>query len=89
MNTLLVTTETMSNARQLASFLKKVKIVKSVTIASEEEYNWTNPSRPATDEEFEKMISEAEKEIEDGLGIPADVARKLTMEKIKKWKHKK
>ena len=54
-----------------------------------EEYNWINPSRPATDEEFEQMISEAENEIAMGLGIPAEEARKQTLEKIKKWKTKK
>lgn len=91
MNTLLVTTDSLSNARQLASFLKNVKTVKSVTIdpPDKELYDWTNPSRPATDEEFEKMILEAEKEIEMGLGIPAEAARKQTISRIKAWKQKR
>lgn len=50
------------------------------------EYNWTNPARPATEEEFELMISEAEAEYEAGLGIPAEKARALTMKKIAEWK---
>ncbi|HTB30919.1 MAG TPA: hypothetical protein VK808_02775 [Bacteroidia bacterium] len=91
MNTLLVTTDTKTNAKQLASFLKKVKSVKSVTISSSDDkaYNWANPSRPATDEEFESMIAEAEKEIELGMGIPAETARKQTLGAIQKWRQKK
>lgn len=91
MNTLLVTTDTLSSARQLASFLKKVKTVKSVFINSrdDEPYDWTNPSRPATDEEFEQMITDAEKEIAMGQGIPAETARKQTLKSIKKWRQKR
>ena len=84
MNTLVVTTDTKTNAKQLASFLKKVKSVKSVTISTTDNvYNWANPSRPATDEEFESMIAEAEREIELGLGIPAEIARKQTLGALK------
>ena len=103
MKTLTITTTTDANANFLAAFLKTVKIVKSVVINKktipglrdsevsepEEEYNWTNPSRPATDEEFEQMISEAEKEIELGLGIPSDLARKQTLNELKKWREQK
>jgi hypothetical protein len=91
MNTLLVTTDTKTNAKQLASFLKNVKSVKSVTISSSDNkaYNWANPSRPATDEEFESMIAEAEKEIELDMGIPAEIARKQTIGALKKWKQKR
>lgn len=75
MQTLIVKTETLENANFLASFLRNVKTVKSVTIelnnkkalrnhkiklAETEPYNWVNPSRPATDKEFEEMIAEAE-----------------------------
>jgi hypothetical protein len=64
--------------------LKKVKSVKSVTISSlDKEYNWVNPSRTATDEEFEAMIAEAENEIEFGMGILAETARKQTLGAIK------
>jgi hypothetical protein len=66
-------------------FFEKVKSVKSVTISSSDDkaYNWANPSRPATDEEFESMIAEAEREIELGMGIPAETARKETLGAIK------
>lgn len=90
MNILLVTTDTKTNAKQLASFLKKVKSVKSVIISSSDNkaYSWANPSRPATDEEFENMIAEAEREIELGMGIPAETAKKQTLGAIKKWRQK-
>ena len=44
-------------------------------------YNWTNPSRPATDEEFEQMILEAEK----GVGITTKQLKK----KFKQWSKEK
>jgi hypothetical protein len=97
---IILETDTFAQAQFLSAFLKNVKIVKSVSIEPDknprnvvkepaEEYNWTNPTRPATNEEFEQMISEAEKEIELGLGIPASEARKQTMQKIKTWKRKR
>lgn len=101
MQTLIVKTENEAAAKLLMAFLKTVRLVKSVTFSSDysetpvntvnepaESYNWTNPDRPATDEEFEQMIAEAEKEIELGLGIPAETARKQTLAEIKKWKKK-
>ena len=102
MKTLTITTTTDANANFLAAFLKTVKIVKSVVINKrtiprlrdsevsepEEEYNWTNPSRPATDEEFEQMISECEVEYEAGLGMTVKEAKALTEKKISKWRKK-
>jgi hypothetical protein len=83
MHTILLTTDTAANAKQLAAFLSTVKTVKSVSIdpVGKEEYNWTNPSRPATDEEFEQMISECEKE----ENLTFEQAGKLSTQKIKKW----
>ena len=62
MHTILVTTETAANAKLLAAFLSNVKTVKSVSIDPpvREAYNWTNPSRPATDAEHEQMLAECE-----------------------------
>jgi len=104
MEQLIITIEGKSNVDLIIRLMRKFNFVKSIirekqpadvtpasNIISEpmEEYNWTNPSRPATDEEFEQMISEAENEIALGLGIPAEKARKQTMKEIKKWKAKK
>jgi hypothetical protein len=84
MHTILLTTDTAANAKLLADFLSTVKSVKSVSIdpkIKKEKYNWTNPSRPATDEEFEQMIQECEKEKDMTL----EEAQKLSSKKIKKW----
>jgi len=92
MNRFIVETDSAANGKLLLRLMKEIKFVKSVKPAdkhielptvgdAEEEYNWINPTRPATDEEFEQMISEAEKE----QGIPAEKARKLTMKEIDRW----
>ncbi|MFH1322118.1 MAG: hypothetical protein ABII90_15890 [Bacteroidota bacterium] len=71
MEALIVKIDTAANAKILAAFLKTINSVKSVVFSNktplasvvkepEGEYNWVNPSRPATDKEFEQMISEAE-----------------------------
>ena len=93
MQTLIVKTENESAAKFLFAFLKTVRFVKSVTIAPDEsktsvvnepanEYNWINPTRPATDEEFEFMIASAEAE----KAISAKEAKALTTKKIAQWK---
>ena len=61
-------------------------MVRSIAISSEEssegEYNWTNSSRPATDEEFEQMIKEAEAEYEAGKSMSTEEARAKTNARI-------
>lgn len=89
MHTIVLTTDTAANAKLLADFLSTVKSVKSVSIDPEikkEEYNWTNPSRPATDGEFEQMIQECEN---DKREYTLEEAQKLSSKKIKKWRRKK
>jgi hypothetical protein len=97
MEQLIITIEGKSNVDLIMRLMRQLNFVKSITrgaltssvttagnVVSEpvEEYNWINPSRPATDEEFEQMISEAEAEV----GIPAEEAKALTMKKIAEWK---
>jgi len=84
MHTVLLTTDTAANAKLLADFLATVKTVKSVSIdpVIKEDYNWTNPSRPATDEEFEKLAIEME---QDKGEYTLEEAKKLSTKKIKKW----
>lgn len=48
--------------------------------------DWVRPGRPATEEEIEKMLDEAEAEFEAGLGLPLEKARALTKKKIAAWK---
>jgi len=93
MSRLTVETDTAASAKQLAAFLRTVKSVKKVTIEKnnseksavgepEVPYNWTNPTRPATDEEFEQMIAEAE----NSPLMTADEAQAYTFELIEKWR---
>lgn len=92
MSRLTIEIDTVASAKQLAAILRKIKSVKKVTIEKndssgsivnepQEPYDWTNPSRPATDEEFEQMITEAEAE----ESIPYEEAYKLTMKHLDKW----
>lgn len=95
MEHLSISIEGKANADLLIRLLGKFNFVKSVirektskslsgkaNIVTQSEYNWINPTRPATDEEFEKMISEAEAE----KSITAKEARELTSKKINEWK---
>jgi uncharacterized protein involved in tolerance to divalent cations len=83
MHTIFLTIDTANNAKLLATFLSTVKTVKSVSIDPEvqKEYKWTNPLRPATDEEFELMIQECEEE----ENLTLEQSKKLSAKKIKKW----
>ena len=88
METLIVNIDTASNAHLLAEHLKTVKTVKSVQLfipsfkkQKGEEYDWTNPIRPATDAEFELMISECERD----ENVPIETVRKNGTKKIKQW----
>jgi hypothetical protein len=88
MHTILLTTDTEAHAKALADFLSNVKTVKSVSIDPEvsKKYNWTNPTRPATDEEFEQLAVEMEK---DKGEYTLEEAKNISTEKIKKWMKKK
>jgi len=93
MTRLTIETDTASHAKFLSSFLKTVSMVKSVKIEPDtdsaniakepaEEYDWINPSCPATDEEFEQMIAECEA----SPSLTAEEAKALTMKEIKEWR---
>jgi len=47
------------NAKLFLKMVKQLNFVESVKIEGEE-YDWINPKRPATNEECEQMIAEAE-----------------------------
>ena len=89
---IILETDTLAQAQFLSAFLKNVNIVKSVSIEPNkssrnvvnepaEGYNWTNPSRPATDEEFEQMISECE----NSPSMTMEEAKKHTYKLLDKW----
>jgi len=88
MHTILLTTDTEAHAKALADFLSNVKTVKSVSIDPEvgKKYDWINPTRPATDEEFEQLAVEMEND--KGEHSPEEVVRFVTKE-LKAWKRKK
>ena len=58
---------------------KKAKILEPLTDA-----DWVRPGRPATQEELEKMIEEAEK----GPFYSLEDAKKLTLREFEEWKQK-
>ncbi|MFH1320755.1 MAG: hypothetical protein ABII90_08905 [Bacteroidota bacterium] len=95
MTRLTIETDNAANAKFLASFLKNHKLVRTVVIEKKrdktdivqeptEEYNWINPSRPATDEEIEQMLADCEK----GKEIPAKISRARNLKKFKEWQQK-
>lgn len=101
MQTLIVKTDSVAHAKFLSSFLKTVSFVKSVFIepnvdspARSEvnepvaEYNWTNPSRPATDEEIEKMLNECEAEEKAGKYFTSGQVKQNVTNRLKEWRKK-
>jgi len=81
----IIETETQANAKSLATFLKNLKTVKSVSFEHEtaKGYDWINPSRPATDEEIEQMLSEGDTEYKAGLYSESEQAFKESSELVK------
>ena len=53
-----------------------------LVVSEVEPYNWINPSRQATDKEFEQMIAECEA----SPSLTAEDAKALTMKEIKEWR---
>lgn len=88
MHTILLTTDTEAHAKALADFLSNVKTVKSVSIDPEvsKEYNWINPSRPATDEEFEQLAVEMER---DKGEYTLEESKRFVTKELKAWRRRK
>ncbi len=86
---------TLSDEKAAPSFLKLIKnvnFIKEVVELSDDkpltDEDWIKPGRPATDEEFEKMISEMEKEEKEGAGMVAEEAREYVTKQINEWRKK-
>jgi lipocalin len=99
MQTLIVKTDSVAHAKFLSSFLKTVSFVKSVFIEPKDdsthvvnepdaEYNWINPSRPATDEEIEKMLDECEAEEKAGKYFTPEQVKQNVTNRLKEWRKK-
>lgn len=100
MEQLVITIEGKSNTDLLMRLLTKFNFVKSIsrqTTAKEgkveqkvvnepaEKYNWTNPSRTATDEEFERLIAECE----TSPLMTSEEAQKHTLKLLNEWSKQK
>jgi hypothetical protein len=88
MQKVIVTIDDPANAKLFLKMVEQLNFVESAKIENTE-YNWINPSRPATDEECEQMIAECEADYDAGLFIPAEEAKKITLKEIDKWKREK
>ena len=87
---ILVTIENDKYEKPFISLLKELKYVSSFTKAKNikrelkplSDEDWIKPGRPATEEEFAKMIEEADK----GPFLTLDEAQKLTLSEFEQWK---
>ncbi len=101
MEQLIITIEGKSNADLIMRLMRKFNFVKSVvrekTSKSETglahsvnddagRYNWINPTRPATDEEFEQMALEMD---QDKGEYSSKEVENYVNEELKVWRKKK
>ena len=101
MEQLIITIEGKSNADLLMQLMRKFNFVKSVIREKTSnrkseginsvnepagEYNWINPTRPATDKEFEQLVVEMEQDKEKNS--PKQVVN-FVNEELKAWRKKK
>ena len=91
MNQAIITTKNRNDLIKLISFVKDLKYVTAiepVTIKNTKhltDEDWIRPGRPATDEEFEQMISKAEK----SPLMTVEEAKAHTYKLIDKWNKKR
>jgi hypothetical protein len=86
MTTLKITIDDQSNAKVLASFLRTLGYVKSVSVEKKlkplTDDDWILPGRPATDEEIDKLLDEMEKDDDEGYTSEQMLAH------LEEWKKK-
>jgi hypothetical protein len=86
MHTLLLTTNTAADAKQLADFLSKMKTVKSVTIDPPlKEEKWVNPLLRLTEEEHNKLLDLAE----GSTQLTTEEAEEYSKRLLEQWSKKK
>lgn len=98
MNRFIVETDTDANTKHFLMLMRSLKYVRSVIPVKgenfkeaeipDDEYNWINPTRPASDDEFEQMIAECEVEYDAGSGMSLEEAKALTEKKTVEWRKK-
>lgn len=101
MEQLVITIEGKSNTDLLMRLLSKFNFVKSISrektskqsanaanVLNEpaETYNWTNPTRAATDEEFERLVVEME---QDKGEYSSEEVMNFVNEELNAWRKKK
>lgn len=85
MQKVIVNIDDPANARLFLKMVKQLNFVESAKI-EEAEYDWINPARPATEEECEQMIADAEK----SLSMTAEDAKEYSLKSSKElWRKKK
>jgi hypothetical protein len=81
MQKVIVNIDDPANARLFLKVVRQLNFVESAKIVNAE-YNWINPSRPATDEECEQMRAECESEYDAGLFFPMEEVKKMAIADI-------
>lgn len=86
MTSVRVNIENLSDVHKFLLLVKNMNFVKSAEIINDNhklnEYDWVIPGRPATDDEIETMIFEAEQEIINGNIYSIAEAKKITTELV-------
>ena len=90
MTTITIETENATIAKKIVGFLKTISSIHSITVHDESgnsltDTDWVKPGRPATDEEHEQMLNEAE----ESPYMSAFDAGQFSKELIEKWSREK
>ncbi len=90
MTTITIETENATIAKKLVGFLKTISSIHSITVHNDSEKplsatDWVKIGRPATDEEHEQMLNEAEV----SPYMSAKDAEQFSKELIEKWSREK
>ena len=85
MQKVIVNIENPADANIFLKMVERLAFVESAKIEGKD-YDWINPSRPATEEECEQMIAECESEYKAGSFLSIYEARKQTLDELAKWR---
>ena len=81
MQKVIVNIENPADANTFLKMVERLAFVESAKIEGKE-YDWINPSRPATEEECEQMIREAE----ESPSMSAEEAQEYSVKLIEEWR---
>lgn len=92
MERLVIDVDNAANARLLVRLMKELDFVKAISTEAFTggqaltEIDWVRPGRPASNQEMESMVAEAEAEYETHRGMPLEKAKALTLSRFATWK---